>query len=156
MKHPDDPPTATMPHDLTARLVLVQPTRRGEFFIRARVSDYWMDFECVKASYWLDESGWRGWSKPHIPLYEKKEELLEKYGGSPPTEDPEEGFVYLRGFLKWDGCMEVDREEKHTCSAEDLEDEYLCLRRIRQLADETMGHWEGDVPRDLMPAQAGA
>lgn len=120
--------------------VNVPPRRRGQYFIRAVVSDYWMDFECVKCV---------GWSRCNIPLYEKKDELKEPSGGSPPTEDPDHGFISLHGFLKWDGCMEIERENIHTCEASEIEEEYLCLRRIHQIASQAMGHWEGEIPRAL-------
>lgn len=139
--------------ELAKQFVVIRPTRIGEFFIRAWISDYWMDFECVKCRYWTTEQS-KGWSGPNVPLYDKKESLQEECGGSPPTEDPEDGFVHMMGFLKWDGCMEISREKIHSCGAEDLEDEYQCIRRIHELAAEVMGHWESDVPRDLIAPEA--
>lgn len=137
------------PHDECKQRYVVEPTRRGEFHIVADVSDYWMDFVCRKAISWTPPDC-RGWSRPNAPLYEKTNEMKVPFGGTPPTENPDEGFIHMTGFLKWDGCMEVYREEVHSCCAEDLEDEYQCVRRLRQLAEEKMGHWEGDIPRDLV------
>lgn len=127
---------------------VIEPARRGEFHITADVSDYWIDFVCRKAISWTPPDC-RGWSRPNAPLYEKKDEMKEPFGGSPPTENPDEAFVHMTGFLKFDGCMEIYREEVHTCCSEHIEEEYQCIRRIHLLAAEAMGHWEGDVPRDL-------
>ena len=99
-----------------------------------------MDFFCRKASYWTDNIC-TGWSGPNVPIYDPIGD--GSIYPQLPTENPMEAMIYMHGFLKWDGCMEVYREETHYCDEDDVAEEFACLRQLRLIANEHMVQYEG-------------
>lgn len=57
-----------------------------------------------------------------------------------PVESIEEAESYLEGFVKWDGCTELNQGQPHWCGPEDYKKHIALLRYIYRRAFELMGH----------------
>lgn len=81
---------------------------------------YWIDFEIVQLV---------GGDNDGVQLYS---------GEMHPVENIDEAEVHVRGFIKWDGCMQWNADA-HTDDPEDLELLFDCIRQTRLAAIEAMG-----------------
>lgn len=75
---------------------------------------------------------------------------LESGNGCDATENIDEAEVYLSGFVKWDGCTELDQGQPHWCGPNGYKKHIALLRHIYIRAHELMGRqpeepW-GDSP----------
>jgi hypothetical protein len=61
------------------------------------------------------------------------------------TEDIEQAVPQAHGFVKWDGCTQVDITDGHFCGLKDMEGLFGVIRRAREACVEFMGDtWQGD------------
>lgn len=64
------------------------------------------------------------------------------------TPDYEDAESYLEGFVKWDGCTELNQGQPHWCGPEDYKKHFKLLEHIYKRSFELMGRepddrWEG-------------
>jgi len=69
------------------------------------------------------------------PLFD----LEEKTNGNHTTEDVAKASPYLGGFVKWDGCTELDQGRPHWCGPREYIQHFNLLRFIYERAFELMG-----------------
>lgn len=95
------------------------------FRLRWEVQDHWAD---VRA-YEVVAIGAEG------KLYQRKDSSF-----SPdPVESLDEAEVYLEGYIKWDGCSELDMGCPHWCGPGDWQKHIKLLEHIWRTAFELMG-----------------
>lgn len=105
----------------------------GDFGFRLRwsVSDYWADVEAFEIQ-GLDDDGpaflTAGWQN----------------SGDLAT-DTDAAEKYLHGFVKWDGCTELDMGRPHWCGPEGYAKHCALLKYIYHRAFELMGR-EAETP----------
>lgn len=98
----------------------------GEFGFRVkwRYSEYWVDVTAYDVSSILEDGTDEG-----IPLY-----------GSTGAETIEEAKPYLKGYVKWDGCSELDQiGTPHWCGWDGYQKHIDLLTYIYNQAFELMG-----------------
>lgn len=97
----------------------------GEFGFRIlwSVKDHWADF-----TVWAIVS-----RENDKPLFELKDNCAED------TDDTEKAEIYCTGFIKWDGCAEIDQGQPHWCGAEDFKKHMALLKYLYLRASELMG-----------------
>jgi len=100
----------------------------GDFGFRVRwsVLDYWADVEVF-------EIAGRG-VDPDCPLFAlkgKPNEILEI--------EIDDAEPYLEGFVKWDGCAELNQGQPHWCGPEVYKNHIELLKYIYRRAFELMG-----------------
>lgn len=106
-----------------------QPKTKGEIWlaigplgwlVRYEHTDTWMDYKAYEVvSMSMDES-------------EKSFRRLGATGSGDETDDPDKAES-LDGFVKWDGCMEIDMGRRHFCGAEDVEQYTTIVRKLHEL-----------------------
>ena len=97
------------------------------FVLRWSVLDHWANVEVF-------EIGARGDAGPEFRMKE-----TEGCGMIGFTPDMDKAEVYLDGFVKWDGCTELNMGQPHWCGAGGYENHILLLAHIYKRAFELMG-----------------
>jgi len=61
-----------------------------------------------------------------------------------PVESIDEAEVYLEGYIKWDGCSELDQGRPHWCGPFDYKQHIALLEHLYRRSQELMtrGNWE--------------
>ena len=57
-----------------------------------------------------------------------------------PVSEYDDAQPIAEGHVKWDGCMEVDLHDGHTCSRDHLRELFAAIERARELAAAEMPH----------------
>jgi hypothetical protein len=99
----------------------------GGFFVRWDVEDHWADVTA-----W--ESAGRYEDGTHVFA-------LKDWRALPAdvTRNVDEAEVYLDGFIKWDGCTELDMGKPHWCGPDGYIAHIELLRYLYRRAYELMG-----------------
>jgi hypothetical protein len=101
------------------------------FVIRWRVLDHWADFAVFqKIGHVVHQDGTKG---PH--------EFAKKDWRALPedsTESIDEAEEYMSGFIKWDGCAELELDQ-HWCGPEAWQTHIALLEHLWHTAFELMG-----------------
>lgn len=101
------------------------------FVILWRYEDHWVDLKVYEV-YTVDgETGEIDFSK------------VPDNGGETMRVPMLEADVYAEGFIKWDGCCEIDWGQSHWCGAYYWERQVKLMRHIHDRAFALMGR-EGD------------
>lgn len=106
----------------------------GEFGFRLvwAVADHWVDVVAYEITY-RDESG--------KPMFNRAD-----WQSLPdPVASHEQAETYLTGFVKWDGCSELNQGQPHWCGASGFKKHCALLRHIYERAFQLMGR-EPDKP----------
>lgn len=91
------------------------------------VQPYWADVTAYKVS-GIDTTG-------PMPLFDRKGATSWPDGVS----DHNDAEPYLTGYIKWDGCIELDQGRPHWCSPIDIKKHCSLLRYIYERSFELMG-----------------
>ena len=111
----------------------------GEFGFRLvwSVLDHWADVKAYKVEA-TDEN--------HAPLFWRKGSSTN----NGPTPNVDEAESYLEGYVKWDGCTELDQGCPHWCGPDGFKKHFALLRHIYESAFVLMGG-EPEEPWDETP-----
>lgn len=96
------------------------------FVLHWSVSDHWADVTAYKVVSFEGEKA----------FFEVKDDCSEH------TDDTTKAEVYLKGFIKWDGCAELDQGCPHWCGAGDFKMHFALLKHIYLRASVLMGRGE--------------
>lgn len=96
---------------------------------------YSVDFEIVERCAQVEHEG------QLVPRYPLGEDLVDGF-----TEDPAKARPVVRGFLKWDGCMQFTVDDQHRDSFASLEDFGAALLEARRLAAEALSKADTWMP----------
>lgn len=102
------------------------------FCVRWKCQDHWADVEVFEIIA-RDEG--------NLPMYELKGARVLP---SDSTTEPDDAEPYLKGFVKWDGCAELDMGRPHWCGGASFKKHCDLLKHIYHRAFELMGR-EPDV-----------
>lgn len=111
--------------------VSVDPKKAGledEFIIFHTTQWHWMDFVVLYVISEDDDGAF-------FPLggWEDSSEV---------TDDPDKAEVFVRGYLKWDGCMEVEIGDKHFCGLHHSQILQRIFERLHAIAAEKMKSYD--------------
>lgn len=112
------------------------------FRVRWRYSDYWADVEVFE--YIGQESNGDG------TMGRKLLPRKDAMHGMDTVYDIDEAEPYLAGFIKWDGCSELDMGCPHWCGPHDFRKHFAILEAIYRRAQELMARGN-DQPWDRQP-----
>lgn len=99
------------------------------WIVHYEFSDYWCDVKAYEIV--MLDSERRGAQK----YFQRKDAVT-----SPdPVETTEEAEVYLEGYVKSDGCNELDAGRPHMCSLEDIKAHCSLIEHVYSKAIELMG-----------------
>ncbi len=109
------------------------------FRVRWRYSDYWADVEVFEyIAQDINNDGSRG----------PKSFNRKNFVSSPdPVYSIDEAESYLEGYIKWDGCSELDIGCPHLCGPRAYRKHFAILEAIYKRAQELMSHGN-DQPWD--------
>lgn len=110
-----------------SKQVIVEPLP-GALWFTARWSfdEYWTDVEVFE---YVFKDG-------VVPMYERKD------SGGPmvnPTSQLDEAEVYLQGYVKWDGCTELNQGLPHWCGVDGYRNHVEILKYVYQRSFVLMG-----------------
>lgn len=88
---------------------------------------YWIDFQIFQVVC-ADEQGRKEFNR------------LGAAFSPDPVGSYDEAQPVATGHVKWDGCMEVDIEDGHTCSRDHLRELFAAIEKARELAATEMAH----------------
>lgn len=71
-----------------------------------------------------------------FPLFDK----VSAWALPDPVENIEDAEIYLRGYIKWDGCSELDQGQPHWCGVTGFIKHTKLLKYIHKRAFELMDH----------------
>jgi hypothetical protein len=97
------------------------------FCVRWRYSSHWADVEVFK--YIGKEM-----SDPPRLFFNRKDWVA----GPDPVYSMDEAEVYLEGYIKWDGCCELDMGCPHWCGPEDFKQHFRLLEWIYKRSRELL------------------
>ena len=100
------------------------------------VSDRWADV----TAYEITERD----MEENIPMFDRKGDDT----GMDQIETHEDAEEYLSGFVKWDGCTELDMGQPHWCGPNGYKKHCALLRYIYERAFELMGRKPDQVWND--------
>lgn len=92
---------------------------------------HWVDFEIHEAT--AGDAGYDGGGEAHL-MFNLGDHVQDGL-----TYDCREAKPTMSGYVKWDGCTEVDGLGGHYCDARSIEAQFEALRRMRNAALEAMG-----------------
>lgn len=116
------------------------------FRVRWRVLDHWADvevFEIVGVEVSKDAH------IRHFLFHPKEDDKSDtRTPGYDFVESIDQAEPYLTGFIKWDGCTELDQGNPHWCGVHDFRQHCVLLKYLWTRAFELMGReapdrWEG-------------
>lgn len=115
------------------------------FRVRWRYSEYWADVEVFE---YIGQEYPDG--KPGAKFFNRKD-----WKSSPdPVYSIDEAEPYLTGFIKWDGCSELDIGCPHWCGPRDYRKHFEILEALYRRAQSLMASGNFD-PWDEPPTAEG-
>ena len=95
------------------------------FTVRWKVQDHWADVEVFEVAAFGDDG---------------REYLIKDWAHSGElTADIDNAEIYLEGYVKWDGCTELDQGRPHWCGPDGYKRHIALLEYIYKRAFELMG-----------------